>query len=287
MFVSQDFISGEKFQNLCDAFCGTEEFLLYNPKFVFQTDKHIYLDKLTSEWDNPRFLFCFTACLPLFQEKLLFFKNPFVLISHNCDNIITDSFQSLADHPLLLKWFAQNLQYDHPKLHWLPIGIANDMWPHGSLEALQYVLDFSHSISKEKDIYFFFALHTNEKERKSCKKILQEKGLVFGEVKPFVYYLQDLASHKFCISPPGNGVDCHRIWESFYFGTVPILLRTKFTETISTYFPCILLTSWEELDEKTILASYDSSWRTQAQSSPFLRFNYWKQLILDAGHLPE
>ena len=229
MFSSQDFVSGERFQNLCDAFCGTEEFLLYNPAFVFQIEKHVYLNKLDTEWDNPRYLFCFTACLPLFQERLHLLKNPFVLVSHNCDNNITEKFKTLADHPLLLKWFAQNLQFDHPKLHWLPIGIANEMWPHGNKDSLEYVLDFSFSIPKEKDVYFFFALHTNEKERKSCKKILEDKQLKFGEVKPFVYYLQDLASHKFCISPPGNGIDCHRIWESFYFGTTPILLRNPFT----------------------------------------------------------
>jgi len=36
-------------------------------------------------------------------------------------------------------------------------------------------------------------------------------------------YLLDLRQARFCISPRGNGIDCHRFWEALYAGCVPIV----------------------------------------------------------------
>ena len=38
--------------------------------------------------------------------------------------------------------------------------------------------------------------------------------------------MEDLSKHKFCISPPGNGVDCHRTWECLYLGVIPIVEKS-------------------------------------------------------------
>ena len=51
-----------------------------------------------------------------------------------------------------------------------------------------------------------------------------------------------LKSYRFCISPPGAGIDCHRHWESLLLGTIPILLSS----TIDSLFddvPVIILKS--------------------------------------------
>ena len=36
-------------------------------------------------------------------------------------------------------------------------------------------------------------------------------------------YRHQLEKSFFVISPPGNGIDCHRTWEAFYHKTIPVL----------------------------------------------------------------
>ena len=124
-----DFISGEKIQQLCDVFCGNDFHLNRNPIIQSQVEKHCNLDMLDAEYDNPLLVFCYSQCLDTLQEKLHLFKNNFILVSHNEDTNITDKYISLANSPKIIQWFAQNLMIVHPKVHFLPIGMANSMWP--------------------------------------------------------------------------------------------------------------------------------------------------------------
>ncbi|PAV82851.1 hypothetical protein WR25_26992 [Diploscapter pachys] len=36
-------------------------------------------------------------------------------------------------------------------------------------------------------------------------------------------FLKEMSNYRFVLSPRGNGVDCHRIWESIIMGSVPIV----------------------------------------------------------------
>ena len=38
----------------------------------------------------------------------------------------------------------------------------------------------------------------------------------------------------FVPSPAGNGLDCHRTWEAFYLGAVPVVLKSEYTDRKST-----------------------------------------------------
>ena len=38
-------------------------------------------------------------------------------------------------------------------------------------------------------------------------------------------YRKLLNDSYFVISPPGNGIDCHRTWEAFYHKTIPVIER--------------------------------------------------------------
>ena len=58
-------------------------------------------------------------------------------------------------------------------------------------------------------------------------------------------YLQQLSDHKFAFSPPGNGVDCHRIWECFYLGVIPIVKRSPHTENYKD-LPVLIIDDWNQ-----------------------------------------
>jgi hypothetical protein len=154
----------------------------------------------------------------------------------------------------LLFWHAQNVLYRHPKLGGLPIGMANRTWPHGNLAIMEQVR--SRSIQKTNGIYFYFKFHTNPGERYPCHHALVKKGLTFGIQHDFKTYLEIMASHKYAICPPGHGVDCHRLWECYSLGVIPIVKRSVFTEKVASIFPCILVDDWNELDIDYLLETY-------------------------------
>jgi len=243
------FVSGELIEEMCDVYCGLQSDLEYNPRIRTQPHKHVNLD-LIGSWNNPRTIFCHTHRLPEFIAILPKIQNPFVLVTHNSDGNITGEYRQLLEDPKLLFWHAQNVMYEHPKLGGIPIGIANRMWPHGNQYALANVLQ--KGIAKTNLVYFQFSLHTNPAERKPCFHILSSKGLVWQAAQNFAAYLETLASYKYAICPPGNGVDCHRIWECIYLNVIPILLRSVFTEKVNKVFPCILLNTWEEFDVRKL-----------------------------------
>jgi hypothetical protein len=142
-------------------------------------------------------------------------------------------------------WFAQNVKHTHDKIHFLPIGIANQMWEHGNLSIFKN-LKF---VKKDRNVYMCFKESTNFEVRSSCLNLLNPTIEFLPMIEPHKN-IQLLQRYKFCICPEGNGVDTHRLWEALYVKTVPLLLRSKFSENIqkTTKLPMILFNSWEELD---------------------------------------
>lgn len=268
-------MSGEKFQQLCDVYLGMEYKYYANPKIEAEPHKHMHLSSLNAEWDNPPLIFCYGDGLHELLTKIHFLKNPFILISHNSDINITSIHLPILEHKNLLRWFAQNIMIEHRKLHLLPIGIANEMWGHGNLNVLQKVREANNT--KENNVYFYFSVDTNKTERETCKQIVSSKGLVFGTHQSHVDYLQNLSKCKFAINPPGNGVDCHRIWECYYLNVIPIVIRSPFTELLSKYLPCIVLSSWDEFNISNILPQYNTLISKLNQN--YIDFNYYKALI--------
>jgi hypothetical protein len=280
MFTRDDILSGERFQQLCDVYCGEPYHLFRNPKIAAEPHKHVDLNHLIAPWENPRLVFCYSNSLPVFMEKLKYFRNPFVLVSHNEDLNVTDQFLPIANHPLIVRWFAQNMNIDHPKVEMLPIGVANEMWEHGNLATLTGCIEMAPNIPKQCPVYFNFRLHTNPAQRKLCRDTLVKKGLQWNSDLPHGVYLMTLGSRKFSVSPPGNGLDCHRLWESLYLGTIPILLKSQFAETIQKSFPCIVLDSWDDFSEEKCLEQYDVLIAKYGQMYyEKLKFGYYKQKI--------
>jgi len=273
------FISGEKIQQLCDIYCGSDYDLNRNPKIAGEKNKHMNIDTLEQEWNNPVLIFCYSCALTTFMNKLHLFKNKFVLVSHNEDDNITEKYSLLANSSLVITWFAQNLMIYHPKIQMLPIGIANSMWPHGNTTTLSYVKDLN--MNKENKLYFYFNIWTNQPARNLCKDVLESKGLQFGCSHDNLDYLKYLSTCKFAICPPGNGIDSHRIWECYYLNVIPIMLRSTFTEHIQKVLPCILLDTWNDFNmNDAFFDRYNELNTLLQQNISYIDFNYYKEKML-------
>ena len=243
-----EFMNGERFQQLADMYLGTADDFLYNPRIFEQMEKHQILEDIDSKFNNPPILFLYAHLLKSFEQKVKFFANPFTLITHNSDYNLMDSdptVKKILESLNLVCWWGQNLCFIHPKMRFLPIGLANTMWDHGKIENFTNV-----STIKSKDIYFNFNIHTNREKRELCYNVLKTQ-LPFLPMLPVAENVKRLAQYKWCICPEGNGVDTHRLWEAMYLGCIPIVLKSPFIDTLMHYtggeLPIYVVDAWSDL----------------------------------------
>jgi hypothetical protein len=177
MFNSSNIITGERIQQKCDIYLGNSNDFNFNPKISLQKEKQYYLESIHSVFDNPYIIFCYSHHVSILVQKIMFFLNPFILITHNSDHCITQcsDVMTILNYDKLEKWYAQNICFDHEKLYFLPIGLANSMWKHGDLSIFDNVNIMNNLINKTKKIYFYFTIGTNQDKRQICYDQLKDK----------------------------------------------------------------------------------------------------------------
>jgi hypothetical protein len=188
-----------------------------------------------------------------FNNESLIPRYKFKLITHNSDHSISSKHIEYIKNPNLEKWYAQNVEYEHEKLIPIPIGVANPEWPHGDISVLQKTIDQKYN--KQNIMYANFNVKTNPNQRKYCLENIPSE-FVDNNV-PFETYLERTAKSYFTICPLGNGIDSHRIWESLYLKSIPVVENTYNISYMSKkyHFPIILIEDWQrfpflELDIK-------------------------------------
>ena len=69
-------------------------------------------------------------------------------------------------------------------------------------------------------------------------------------------YLNELVDHKFCVCPRGNGIDTHRLWESLYCRTVPVVKRLPAHRKFND-LPILFVDDWSDVTEDKLHTEYD------------------------------
>jgi hypothetical protein len=200
--------------------------------------------------------------LDLFQTFLQYLQqypppHKFILISHNSDKHFSDYHYHLIK-PYCNKIYAITNICRQPNVYTIPIGF-NDK---NNLEIVKY----HHLFGIDKPIlcYMNFSVTSNIPKRKACvdtfinsKWVTNEK---YGMQLP-QYYTQ-LAKSKYVLSPEGEGIDCHRIYESIYFNSIPILLTCLMDDFYFKYdFPIIVVNSWNIITEQFLMNNYEKYYR--------------------------
>ena len=217
-------------------------------------------------------IFCKTEFLPSLASASGLPEH-FTLLTHNSDINITQSMAEVAlDRlPEISAWYCQNPLCSHPKIKALPIGIANPRWPHGNVATFEKV---RHEKNKKSNlIYVNFNTQTNRAERLKCvANINQDVKTKFETIgspqeQDFYYnthepYLRELSQSFFCISPEGNGADCHRHWESLYMKTIPIVTASPLTHYLwSLKLPLIIIKDWSDYKNLELTETlYEETW---------------------------
>jgi len=197
--------------------------------------------------------------------------------------------------PVSIWIFIQNNEYDHPKIHIMPIGIRDC----GSVVKMHH--RFHHSLLYEKGVSMLRrGAWTSAADARSIKCLLcfslwthpsrQECYDLFAGARAssFVYNLNDATDvvtgaaagevansfekvpasvvydktleSRYALCPRGCGVDTHRFYECIYLGCVPIVVRTHtvFDRLYHpvTGFPCLVVERWADVTEELLDASY-------------------------------
>ena len=163
-----------------------------------------------------------------------------VLFTHNSDYPINEKHLNYINDPRLIVWFAINVEIEHPKLKSIPIGINPPGFPCGDASILTKIVEENNK--KQNMFYSNFSVNNNKKDREQC---LSETKVCLSENKLFEDYLRDISKSYFCISPQGNGIDCHRTWESLYLKTIPIVTKSHIVDTHKD-MPIIILDDWSD-----------------------------------------
>ena len=286
--LSCKYISTNGFRRFCevtslDNGCSIDE---YNFKNIKENDTiYMKLDKI-----------------PAFSKIINTINVKFILLSGASDYTTPiDLFHSEEDffkfinNDKIIIWHCQNCISPHPKIKLLPIGLdyhtlsyrnydkwgnkAEPMTQENELIAVKNTaLPFwDRKIKAYSNFHFQMNTKFSHDRRDAINMI--NKEIVYyepTEIKRIETWKNQL-TYAFVISPHGNGLDCHRLWEALVLGCIPIV-RTSPLDKMYIDLPVLILNKWgdltQELLEKTV-----NSFKDKIFNYDKLTLKYWEKII--------
>lgn len=292
--LPKEIITGERLQSFADLTISANEVTQFHGvnnilskeileiptketrKLFKKTSKQIppdvYFIKKCQEAES---IFVYTHLLAYFKKYVApRLQKPFTLISHNSDDGISINDLDLLNHPQLKLWFAQNIQIAHEKLRGLPIGLTNRQW---GADKIDQIFNQSKTWSKSNLLYANFREDTHSSRLEALEALKSVSGVTKDAKVDFPTFIRELASHKFCICPRGNGADTHRFWEAQYLDCIPIIIKDDWVSAYSG-LPLLVLDSWHELPLTNLQAAYIKISCTQYDRSRMMLTTYEKMI---------
>jgi hypothetical protein len=199
-------------------------------------------------------------------------------------NVGTDEVDVLQ-LPKLKTWFANNVDMTHPKLVAVPLGLPTEKYSPviGNTRTLYDISTQRPDKRTDKLAYMNFSLHTCYDERKLVFDTFSNKDWVTTETpddspEGYKNYLRNVRDHKFCLSPRGNGVDCHRIYECLYLGTIPIVKYSVALQQFSD-LPIVFVNEWTDVTPELLETIWNEYVVNIDWNMSKILLSYWKNRI--------
>jgi len=209
-----------------------------------------------------------------------------VWISGHSDYGITPTIFNRFSHATK-EWFTINKEHTDPHLHSLPLGITNnctDSDVHPILGNVDIMLDvMSRERTLKNLVYMNFTIETSPEERRRIYNMFDGKPWV--TTQPFILslegrkqFLENIRNHRFVLCPRGNGVDTHRLWETLYMGSIPIVVRHTALAEFQD-LPICWIDNWSQVTQEFLESEFkritEAMWNMDK-----LKFGYWRDRIL-------
>lgn len=211
-------------------------------------------------------------------ERIL--KN--VIISHS-DYGILNKYCTNFDNVFCTNNLTENLS----NVYSLPLGLPN----YNSLDNLPILKIIGNKtsiikvINEEYNKNILLLINFNTSTFPSERNFLIEKLSNISEKFTLNYtengyleYLRSIKKSKFVLCPRGNGIDTHRLWETLYMGSIPIIKYEKTYETCID-LPVVFINDWSEITIDFLNSTYEKMSHSNYNFEK-LKMNYWYNFIL-------
>lgn len=274
---TDDFLTHGHFSRLCDFVFAKNNFPSTPGEGIITVDVNTTItlrdgDILYTKFDYLPLLF-----RVLHNQNVI--KN-LKLISHESDTGVT---KNLFDNKpnCITKWYAVNVEYDHPDLIPLPLGISDKYY---GKTHIVYPPESNRQTDEKKILYINHRIDTRPESRKWIYDefktndwcTIDQPNLTLDQ------YKEKLQAHKFILCPRGNGVDSVRIWESFYYEIIPIVEDHITYKTLED-LPAIRVPSFRMIT-KEFLLEQEEIFRHKTFNLEKLKASWWINQI-QAGKL--
>lgn len=226
-------------------------------------------------FNKSRVIFCKTDFLGFLFDSLKHISNiQHTLITHHSDYSITEDIY--RNKPSCIKnWFAQNVAFESDDLIPIPIALQpyrNNPAGQKYIDYIKENLDSMRDSKKQNKIYCAWS-NTNP-ERSSIISKIENSGMEYTQqIAPIEEYFINISTHRFVISPPGNGIDCHRTWEVLNVGSIPIVKKNIIYDSWEG-LPILQVDDWSDINSDML-----QEFASREFDYEMLDYEYWNNRI--------
>lgn len=176
-------------------------------------------------------------------------------------------------------FFVQNLNFqESSRVKLLPLGVEDLRWAKNGLP-WNFRRKFRSTDRKSLGILAgpFGSTHQvrNEVLRTLGSRSSKDLHIYLDRFASWQYSILS-SRYKYVVCPRGNGLDTHRFWETLYRGSIPIVIRSGWSDTLERYqVPLLAINAWDELDDQAI----HRSWESNTRVVDFIRTSWWEKRL--------
>jgi hypothetical protein len=203
---------------------------------------------------------------------------PFVLVTHNSDYAINARLFGTAP-PCVAAWYALNVAHEAPNLFPIPTGMQR---PGGGGHSADYAMvprAWKRATDRPNIAFSCWTTKNNPRERTPVEEAFRDRKSITRREPTLSHldFLTECGRSRFVISPPGNGIDCHRTWEAMYMGAIPLVSRSIHMEAFAG-LPLVLVDDWSRMTDDE-LARIHAEYSARSWTHEKLFFPYWEEQI--------
>ena len=240
---------------------------------ISETENHILYVNSEIKIKENDVIFCNTYFIKDLFAKIEHIGNlkNLKLITNQTDHSITKELFKLKP-TCISEWYSININFNSPDLIPIPLGLSNENEKNLNKKHFSKLKENKNKIYK---IYINFQKNTNYiKRNKHIKKFKNKTFIHIDEPNlQLDVYAEKLNSYKFILCPVGNGIDTHRVWESLYAGSVPIVQKHISMSTLEN-LNAIQIDDFSNIDFKLI-----DNYSPKKENNKKLTIEFWTNKI--------
>ena len=174
------------------------------------------------------------------------------------------------------RWYGTNNESSDPRIISIPLGMQTNCRTN--------CVDIMAEVVQEpkvdmNTVYMNFNIDTWIGERFVTYHYLHNQPWVTYEShnQEYIQYCRQIRNSRFVVCPRGNGYDTHRLWETLYLGSIPIV-RNHATYSQFNELPIVQIHSWSDLSEDYLEMEYERIMSTEWNFEK-LSMDYWSSQI--------